>query len=115
MISETAHPSPLTSSYEPVLTSDGEERNGAFIYSTSHQTGATPAAATVEEGSANGHTPIADTVGFVFKIETENVTAFIWKVKIVDFLDMLKHTKIVFFSSGLSMGKWTLILQVVRS
>ncbi len=67
--------------YKPVVMDDGsktgdQNRNGIFVYSTSHHGSVTSASI---EGSG-GVAPLLDAVTFVFKIETMNTTVYIWKV-----------------------------------
>lgn len=61
--------------YEPNVSSDSSDdpRDGIFLYSTSHPTG--PTTATVPSDG-----PSDNDVTFVFKITTQNTTAYIWKV-----------------------------------
>ena len=72
----TSH-SPPNPVYKPNLVSGGNQRDGFFVFSTSHPVGGTTPPPLESSGYEE---PISDTVSFVFKIETQNTTAFIWKV-----------------------------------
>ncbi len=69
--------SPTAPVNKPILMPDSNDRNGVFVYSTSHHTDPTPT--TALDGSGDDG-PIPDTVSFLFKIEMGNITVYIWKV-----------------------------------